>query len=76
MGNHIITFAEQTHNGEQSEPHNSKLKQAEKEQTYKIYSCVFALSVMEGDETHFASIQCLDMIIVAITASARDTARR
>ena len=61
MGNHIITFApgvprneqreflgfaaKQTHNGERSEPHNSKLKPTEKEQTYKIYSCVFALSV-------------------------------
>ena len=26
MGNHIITLAVQTHNGEQSKPHNSKLK--------------------------------------------------
>ena len=62
MGNHIITFApgvprneqreflgfaaKQTHNGERSEPHNSKLKPTEKEQTYKIYPvCLLFLFV-------------------------------
>ena len=48
MGNHIITLAVQAHNGEQSEPHNSKLKSTEKEQThhYKIFRLgVFALFV-------------------------------
>ena len=65
MGDHIITFApvvprneqreflgfaaKQTHHGEQGEPHNSKLKQAEKEQTHKVFTpCVFALSVCIG----------------------------
>ena len=33
----------QTHNGEQSEPYNSKLKSTEKEQTHKAFTlCVFA----------------------------------
>ena len=36
MGNHIITFAYQTYNGEHSEPYNSKLKPTETEQTHKV----------------------------------------
>ena len=36
----------QAHNGEHSEPHNSKLKPTEKEQTHQVFTpCVFALSV-------------------------------
>jgi hypothetical protein len=49
MGNHIITLAVQAHNGERSEPHNSKLNQPKKEQTYKFYlACLLFLFVNMG----------------------------
>ncbi len=36
MGNHIITFTQQIHNGEQSKHHNSKLKINGKERTFRL----------------------------------------
>ena len=45
MGNHIITLGlVQAHNGERSEPHNSKLKPTKKADIQDFHSCVSALS--------------------------------
>ena len=48
-GNNIITLAVQAHNGELSEPHNSKLNEQKKEQTHKFYlACLLFFSYNMG----------------------------
>ena len=46
MGNHIITLALQAHNGEQCEPHNSKLKTNRKRENFSAINRFVLSSVV------------------------------